>query len=143
MRTEASTELDISEVSRITKIPSSTLRYYEDKGLISSIGRNGLKRVYSGNILQTLSLIALGRKTGFSLEEINEMLIPKDLKLDRSRLLAKANELDKQIAELSAMRDGLRRAAVCKESHHMECANFLRILNIAGKRWQSNNNKLK
>jgi hypothetical protein len=41
--------------------------------------------------------------------------------------------LDKKIAELSRIRDGLRHAGVCKADSHFECPTFLRLLNIAGK----------
>jgi DNA-binding transcriptional MerR regulator len=37
-------EMDIGEVARRCGLPSSTLRYYEEKGLIRSIGRRGLSR---------------------------------------------------------------------------------------------------
>src|SRR5690242_5737449 len=37
-------ELDIGDVARRAGLPVSTLRYYEEKGLIASVGRNGLRR---------------------------------------------------------------------------------------------------
>ena len=52
--------MDINEVSKASGLPASTLRYYEEKGLIRSIGRNGLRRVFAESVLQRLSLIALG-----------------------------------------------------------------------------------
>ena len=55
-------EMDIGKVSRWSGLPASTLRYYEEKGLIRSIGRNGLKRVFSDSVIQRLALIALGRE---------------------------------------------------------------------------------
>ncbi|MFK4074995.1 MerR family transcriptional regulator [Ectopseudomonas khazarica] len=67
-------ELDIGTVARWSGLPASTLRYYEEKGLIRSIGRNGLRRVFAESVLQRLSLIALGRTAGFSLEDIAGML---------------------------------------------------------------------
>ena len=67
-------EMDIGKVSRWSGLPASTLRYYEEKGLIRSIGRNGLKRVFSDSVIQRLALIALGREAGFSLDEIATML---------------------------------------------------------------------
>ena len=66
--------MDIGKVSRWSGLPASTLRYYEEKGLIRSIGRNGLKRVFSESVIQRLALIALGREAGFSLDEIAAML---------------------------------------------------------------------
>ncbi len=53
--------------------------------------------------------------------------------INRELLLAKADELDSRIKELSSMRDGLRHAAVCQAPNHFECPKFLRLLNIAGK----------
>ena len=53
--------MDISEVVRHSGVAASTLRFYEDKGLIRSIGRHGLKRVYGSGVLDRLALIALGR----------------------------------------------------------------------------------
>lgn len=128
--------MDIGEVSRLSKLPASTLRYYEEKGLIHSIGRKGLRRVFAPNVLEKLALIALGRTAGFSLDEIAEMVLPQELRIDREKLLLKADELDRKILELTAMRDGLRHAAACDAPSHMECPKFLRILSITGKRRQ-------
>ena len=44
---------------------ASTLRYYEEMGLIESIGRRGLKRVFLPSVLEKLSLIELGQAAGF------------------------------------------------------------------------------
>ena len=54
-------DLDIVEVSRRTGVPASTLRYYEEKGLIASIGRRGLRRLFDPAVLERLALISLGR----------------------------------------------------------------------------------
>ena len=62
--------LDIGEVAKRSGLPVSTLRFYEEKGLIASIGRNGLRRIFDASVLERLALITLGRNAGFSLEEI-------------------------------------------------------------------------
>lgn len=41
--------MDIAEVSRRSGLPASALRFYEDKGLIRSIGRRGLRRLFSAD----------------------------------------------------------------------------------------------
>jgi DNA-binding transcriptional MerR regulator len=106
-------------------VPASTLRFYEDKRLIASIGRRGLRRVYSPGVLERLALIGLGRAAGFSLDEIALMFAPDGRpRIDRQMLEAKAEELDGTIRRLSAMRDGLRHAAACPASSHMECPTF-------------------
>ena len=66
-------DLDIGEVAKRAGIPASTLRFYEEKGLVASVGRRGLRRQYDPEVLERLALIALGRSAGFSLEEIARM----------------------------------------------------------------------
>ena len=135
--------MDIAEVAKVSGLPASTLRYYEEKGLIKSYGRNGLRRLFSANVVERLALISLGRKVGFSLEEIYEMFTPDGPVINRELLLAKADELDNKIAELTAMRDGLNHAAVCKAPNHFECPKFLQFLRIAGKNKVRQPSKLK
>jgi DNA-binding transcriptional MerR regulator len=124
--------MDIAEVAKASGLPSSTLRFYEEKGLIEST-RNGYRRSYAANILQKLALISLGRNAGFSLDEIVAMFTAQGPEINRTLLAAKADELDSKIRELTAMRDGLRHAAECGAPSHFECPKFLRLLNIAGK----------
>jgi len=106
--------MDITEVARQSGVPASTLRFYEEKGLISSVGRRGLRREFDPRVLERLALIALGSAGGFSLDEIARMFVPEGRpRIDRQLLAAKAQELDRTIRKLSAMRDGLRHAAAC------------------------------
>lgn len=125
-------ELDIAEVARRSGLPASTLRFYEEKGLIASIGRNGLRRVFDAGVIERLALIAMGRLAGFTLEEIARMFAPDGRpRIDRQRLAAKADELDRTIRKLAALRDGLRHAAACPARNHMECPAFRRLLRAA------------
>jgi DNA-binding transcriptional MerR regulator len=124
--------MDINEVARRSGVPASTLRFYEEKGLIASSGRRGLRRVFSAGVLDRLALIALGRASGFSLDEIARMFASDGQpRIDRQLLAAKAQELDATIRRLSAMRDGLRHAAACPAPSHMECPTFQRLLRAA------------
>jgi len=125
-------ELDIGEVVQRSGVPASTVRFYEEKGLISSIGRRGLRRLFDPGILERFVLISLGRAAGFSLDEIALMFAPDGRPhINRQMLTAKADDLDKTIHQLSAMRDGLRHAAACPAATHMECPTFQRILRAA------------
>ncbi|AXT39894.1 MerR family transcriptional regulator [Alteromonas sp. BL110] len=125
--------MEISQVAKKSGVSASTLRFYEEKGLISSIGRQGIRRVFSPNILERLELIALGRAAGFSLEEIAGILGNEAKpEIDRELLLRKANELDGTIKKLTAMRDGLQHAAACTAPSHLECPRFRRLMNLAG-----------
>jgi DNA-binding transcriptional MerR regulator len=125
-------DLDITEVAQRSGVPASTLRFYEEKGLIASVGRRGLRRLFDPGVLERLALIALGRTAGFSLDEIALMFAPDGrLHIDRQMLTAKAEELDRTIRRLSVMRDGLRHAAACPAPSHMECPTFRRIVGAA------------
>lgn len=128
--------LDISELSRQTGVPASTLRYYEEKGLIASIGRRGLRRVFESTVLERLALVALGQAAGFSLDEIAQFFAgsrDNRPRIDPRILTAKANELDKTIRQLTAMRNGLRHAAQCRAPSHLECPTFRRLLRAAAR----------
>jgi DNA-binding transcriptional MerR regulator len=127
-------ELDIREVSKLTGLPASTLRYYEEKGLIKSIGRQGLKRVFKKHVVEKLALISLGRNAGFSLEEMAAMFSPSGkAMLDREQLLDKASQLDITIQRLQAMRDGLKHVANCPEPNQLECPRFQTLVKKAAK----------
>lgn len=124
--------LDISELSKLSGISSSALRFYEEKGLITSVGRKGLRRLFEHSVSERLALIGLGRAAGFSLDEIKHMLaLDGSTQIDRTLLKNKANALDETIRQLSAMRDGLRHAAACSAQSHMECPTFRRLLRAA------------
>jgi DNA-binding transcriptional MerR regulator len=113
-------------------VPASTLRFYEEKRLIRSIGRRGLYRMFDPRVLERLALIALGRSAGFSLDEIARMFAPDGRPtIDRHMLEAKAEELGRTIRKLSAMRNGLQHAAVCPAPSHLECPTFRRLMGLA------------
>lgn len=124
--------MDISEVVKKSGVPASTLRFYEEKGLINSIGRHGLRRQYSPKVLDQLALVTLGQVAGFSLDEIRQMLTPNGHpNIDRQMLSAKADEIDDMVKRLAAMSDGLRHAAACPAPSHSECPTFQRLLQEA------------
>lgn len=124
--------MDIGEVARRAGVPVSTLRFYEQKGLIASSGRRGLRRLFDPGVLDRLALVAVARTAGFSLDEIGRMFAPDGQpSLDRRMLADKADELDRTIRRLTAMRDGLRHAAACPAPTHMECPTFRRYLDAA------------
>jgi DNA-binding transcriptional MerR regulator len=122
-------EIGIGEVVRRSGVPASTLRYYEERGLITSVRRRGLARVFATTVLEQLALIAVCRSAGFSLDEILMMFAPDGRPSpNREMLAAKADELDATIRKLTSMRDDLRHAAACPAPSHMECSTFRRVL---------------
>lgn len=124
--------MDIVEVARRSGLPASTLRYYEQKRLIRSIGRHGLRRVFDSGVLERLSLITLGRAAGFSLDEIGRMFSADGrVRIDRQLLASRARQIDGTIRQLAALRRGLRHAAACPAPSHMECPTFRSLLKQA------------
>lgn len=124
--------MDITEVVKRTGIPAHTLRFYEKKGLIASVGPRGVRRHFAPAVIEQLAVIALGQAGGLSLDEIHAMLSPSGKAVvDRDVLLAKADEIDATIKQLQAMSRGLRHAAVCPAPSHAECPRFHRLLKVA------------
>jgi DNA-binding transcriptional MerR regulator len=126
--------MDIGEVARRTGAPASTLRYYEEIGLISSYGRHGLRRQFERDVLLKLSLIALGKTAGFSLVDIAAMF-RRDGQLDlpRAELRAKADELQRKMVDLRVLRDALRHVADCPAPSHLECPSFRKLMKAASR----------
>jgi DNA-binding transcriptional MerR regulator len=124
--------MDIAEVAKRAGIPASPLRYYEEKGLIASTGRKGLRRLFKPAVLDQLALIALGQAAGFSLDEI-AMMSGGDgkPKIDRQMLAARAGQIDRMVVKLRAMSKGLHHAVKCPAPNHMECPTFRRLLQAA------------
>jgi len=123
--------MDIAEVAKRSGMPASKLRYYEEKGLIASVGRQGLRRTFAPAVLEQLALIALGQTAGFSLDEIAQMFSADGRpNIDRKMLAAKADQVDALIKRLLAMSSGLRHAVNCPAPSHMECPSFRRLLQL-------------
>lgn len=124
--------LDIGEVAERSGVPPSTLRYYEEIGLIGSLGRHGLRRQFDNNVLLRLALIGLGKAAGFSLTEIAGMFGADGRPdISRQQLHARADELERQILDLRMLRDALRHVAECPAPSHLECASFRKLLKSA------------
>ncbi len=135
--------MDIGEVARQAGLPASTIRYYESKGLIHSVGRHGLRRQFSAGVINQLALISLGCRVGFSLDEMSLMFTADGTQINRQLLADKAAELDEKVKELTMMRDGLQHAAMCRAASHFECPKFLRIVSMSARKNFRTINKLK
>jgi DNA-binding transcriptional MerR regulator len=121
--------LDIAEVASKSGLAPSALRFYEKRGLLTSAGRNGLRRAYEPEVLDRLTLISCARGAGFTIAEIARFLVatPGDTEL-RARMAAKARDLEEDIARLTRMRDSLRHAATCEHEPLVECPDFKRAV---------------
>src|SRR3954464_11742695 len=100
----------IGELSREFGVTLRALRFYENKGLISP-HRDGLNRLYSQGDRTRLALILKGKKLGFTLGEIRQMIAAEEttdrdaLTLSREKCLEQINLLERQKTEIE---EGLR-----------------------------------
>ncbi|MFG3439201.1 MerR family transcriptional regulator [Nonomuraea sp. NPDC047897] len=123
------TPLDIGEVARRSGLAPSALRFYERKGLIAPVARNGLRRAYLPETLDRLALITCARDAGFTLAEIGRFLAagPGDTGL-RARMAAKEREVSELVSRLTRLRDSLRHTLVCEHDPLVECPEFKRAV---------------
>ena len=70
---KSETIMRIGDVSEMFNVSLRTLRFYEDKGLISPT-RNGVTRLYDRKDIARIKLILRGRKIGFSLREVKQLI---------------------------------------------------------------------
>jgi len=96
----------IGELSREFGVTLRALRFYENKGLISP-QRDGLNRLYSHGDRNRLALILKGKKLGFTLGEISQMIAVEEgeadtsaLALSREKCLEQIELLKRQKAEI-------------------------------------------
>lgn len=105
----------IKEVAKLFNVSTRTLRYYEEVGLLSPNRSHSNQRTFSKKEIAKLKLIFRGKKYGFSLDEIKEMVLLFDLdrtgvqQLERTVEYGeqKMKEIEEKIAELTVMKEEL------------------------------------
>lgn len=99
--------LTIGEVAREACIAATTLRYYEQIGLVPAPARQAGQRRYDASVLARLEVIRLCKLAGFSLEEIQLLFADEAPGRPASRALAEAKlaEIDAQMASLARARE--------------------------------------
>jgi DNA-binding transcriptional MerR regulator len=112
----------ISELSREFGLTARAIRFYEDRGLLTP-ARAGQARIFSHRDRVRLSFVVRGKRVGFSLADIKEMLDLYDLAGPRAQLGVSVGKFRARIAELEAQRDEielaiaeLRKATVSAET---------------------------
>ncbi|WP_456265698.1 MULTISPECIES: MerR family transcriptional regulator [unclassified Bacillus (in: firmicutes)] len=93
----------ITEIAKITGLSTSTLRYYEQIGILPGVTRNELgRRVYDERILEWIELILALKDTGMSIENIKQytdlvLLGDSTLNERRDLLLQHKKEVERKI----------------------------------------------
>ncbi|BEM12572.1 MULTISPECIES: Cu(I)-responsive transcriptional regulator [Serratia] len=128
--------MNISDVAKKTGLTSKTIRFYEEKALITAPIRsdNGYRH-YSARHVEELTLLRQARQVGFNLDECRELVAlfndPARHSADvKARTLQKVAEIEKHISELGNMRQRLLTLAEqCPGDEGAECPI---INNLAG-----------
>jgi len=114
------TQLTIADVARRSGVAASALRYYEERGLITSVLRaaSGHRR-YPRSVLRRIAFIVFAQRMGLTLQEVAVELA----KLPANRVPERADwaklssswtkRIDERIAELERLRAGLTRCIGC------------------------------
>jgi MerR family redox-sensitive transcriptional activator SoxR len=114
-----SSVLTIGEVARRSGVAASALRFYEERGLISSERAGSGHRRYPRPVLRRIAFIVFAQRIGLSLEEIGTELakLPPDrapTRRDWSRLSSSwSSRIDDRIAELERLKLGLTECIGC------------------------------
>lgn len=87
---ESGTTYTISQIAEALDISTRTIRFYEEKGLISPQRTNGNQRIYTPRNKARLRLILRGKRFGFSLDEIADMIGMADADMDEKEQIRKA-----------------------------------------------------
>jgi len=121
--------MNIGTAAQESGLPTKTVRYYADIGLVAPHGRAGNGyRAYGSGEVQRLQFVRRARAFGFSVGECRELL---GLYGDRNRAsadvkrlaLARIERLEAQMRELAALRDDLARLAdACKGDGAPDCS---------------------
>jgi MerR family redox-sensitive transcriptional activator SoxR len=114
-----STLLTIGDVARRSGVASSALRFYEERGLITSERAGSGHRRYPRPVLRRIAFIVFAQRIGLTLEEIGTELakLPPDrapTRRDWQRLSTTwTRRIDDRIAELERLKAGLTECIGC------------------------------
>ena len=115
----------IAELAREFGVTTRTIRFYEDKGLLSPV-REGQRRVYGPRDRVRLKLIMRGKRLGFSLDEIRELIDLYDV--DHSEVTQLRHFLDKiheRKAALIRQQDDIVETLMEMEKIEAQCSGLL------------------
>ncbi|MFO8111621.1 MAG: MerR family DNA-binding transcriptional regulator [Desulfosalsimonadaceae bacterium] len=99
----------ISDLADELDISTRTIRFYEEKGLISPQRTKGNHRIYNRRDRARLRLILRGKRLGYSLDEISEMIGMADFDMDEEQQLIKALQYGKmKLKEINSRMEELQ-----------------------------------
>ena len=121
--------MTIGAVAALSGRRPSSIRYYEQIGLLPPPARASGRRVYGPDTVHTLAVIETGQRAGMTLDEIRDLLSASDgdqAAIERLREVAvrKLPEVRELIERTAIVRDWLEAAARCECPTLDECPLF-------------------
>lgn len=113
----------IGEVAERAGVATSTVRFYERRGLLTADGRVSGQRRYRDETMRRLIFIGMLQDAGLSLDDIAGILASPTVADWKAIARARLDALESEIAQLSLARDYLAGALLCRFDHPMtDCA---------------------
>jgi MerR family transcriptional regulator, redox-sensitive transcriptional activator SoxR len=121
----------ISAVARRFGLRASAIRYYEQIGLLPAVSRSKGQRVYDERTLERLSIIAVARRAGLSLQDIGQLFCGFQTSTPapqrwREMSNSKVAELEQLKQEITRTQDLLRKLGQCSCTSLEQCGDKLR-----------------
>ena len=123
--------MTIGEVAKQAKVATSTIRYYERRGLLSADARRSGQRRYRTETLRRLVFIGMLQDAGLALDDIDEILHAASVAEWKAIASRRLTALDEQIAQLQHARDLLAGALLCRFDHLATALTLCRVARSA------------
>jgi DNA-binding transcriptional MerR regulator len=122
--------LTIGELAERTGVPATALRYYDERGLVRPVRREGGQRRYDAAAVRQVGVVLLLRDIGFTLAEIAQLLADHPRRKATWAQLAgeKLIELDRLIADAETARVALAHSLECPKGDPAACPTFWSIV---------------
>jgi DNA-binding transcriptional MerR regulator len=109
--------MTIGEVADRAHVATSTIRYYERRGLLSADARQSGQRRYRLETLRRLVFIGMMQDIGLTLDEVSGILHAATMAEWKWIAGRRLTALDEQIAQLQYARELLAGALLCRFDH--------------------------
>jgi DNA-binding transcriptional MerR regulator len=109
--------MTIGEVAERAQVATSTVRYYERRGLLSADGRESGQRRFLPATLRRLVFIGMLQDAGLALDDICGILNATDVAEWKAIASRRLEVLDEQLAQLARAREYLAGALLCRYDH--------------------------
>ena len=120
--------MTVGEVAKKAGLRASTIRYYEQAGVLERGQRINGRRSYDAGILERLAVIRFAKDAGFTLAEVRELFFGFGFGLGekaparwRKLCAAKLSEIDTLMKACEQMKKALRRSLRCRCNTLEEC----------------------